>query len=420
MALSPFYGWSEPDNSSLVKNGAADIRTLGDSIDTSVWNIGFGQAAKNKIINADFRVNQRSFASGSADNSYNFDRWQANSSGGTVTTTANTFTLGAAPVAGYEGRNFLTVATSGQTTASQLTLVSQKIESVRTFAGQTATVSFWAKANTGTPKIAVEFQQNFGTGGSPSSSVNTYAGQATLSTSWARYSVSVAVPSISGKTLGTNGNDLLSLILWYSAGSDYNARTGSLGLQNATIDIWGVQTEYGSKATPFQTASGGSPQAELAMCQRYYWRNTVDSSGDRMGLLGTSGSTTDVSFTGFSPVPMRTTPTSLDYADLTVNDGSGSPITVSALAIQSACSMSYGLAATVTGATQFRPYFLRAGAATSYIGLSAELQEMTMDNVTFVTIDDVEHAIIDRGNGEFTSMTKAHYEATQADEASAK
>lgn len=43
-----------------------------------------------------------------------------------------------------------------------------------------------------------------------------------------------------------------------------------------------------------------------------------------------------------------------------------------------------------------------------------------MDNVTFVTIDDVEHAIIDRGNGEFTSMTKAHYEATQADEASAK
>jgi hypothetical protein len=43
-----------------------------------------------------------------------------------------------------------------------------------------------------------------------------------------------------------------------------------------------------------------------------------------------------------------------------------------------------------------------------------------MDNVTFITIDDVEHAIIDRGNGEFTSMTKAHYEAMQADEATAK
>ena len=34
-----------------------------------------------------------------------------------------------------------------------------------------------------------------------------------------------------------------------------------------------------------------------------------------------------------------------------------------------------------------------------------------MDNVTFITDEqDVEHAIIDRGNGEFTSMTKAHYE----------
>jgi hypothetical protein len=42
-----------------------------------------------------------------------------------------------------------------------------------------------------------------------------------------------------------------------------------------------------------------------------------------------------------------------------------------------------------------------------------------MDNVTFVKIKNqdgsiVEHAIIDRGNGEFSSMTKAHYDAQQA------
>ena len=37
-----------------------------------------------------------------------------------------------------------------------------------------------------------------------------------------------------------------------------------------------------------------------------------------------------------------------------------------------------------------------------------------MDNVTFIEDNEsVEHAIIDRGNGEFTSMTKAHYEALQ-------
>jgi hypothetical protein len=34
-----------------------------------------------------------------------------------------------------------------------------------------------------------------------------------------------------------------------------------------------------------------------------------------------------------------------------------------------------------------------------------------MDKVTFTTDDQgVEHAIIDRGNGEFTSMTKEHYD----------
>ena len=39
-----------------------------------------------------------------------------------------------------------------------------------------------------------------------------------------------------------------------------------------------------------------------------------------------------------------------------------------------------------------------------------------MDNVTFFTDDfGVEHAIIDRGNGEFTSMPKSVYEAQQVE-----
>ena len=40
-----------------------------------------------------------------------------------------------------------------------------------------------------------------------------------------------------------------------------------------------------------------------------------------------------------------------------------------------------------------------------------------MDNVTFITdIDGNEHAIIDKGNNEFTSMPKAHYEELKANE----
>jgi hypothetical protein len=42
-----------------------------------------------------------------------------------------------------------------------------------------------------------------------------------------------------------------------------------------------------------------------------------------------------------------------------------------------------------------------------------------MDKVTFITVAgidgvEVEHAIIDRGNGEFTSMPKSVYDAQQA------
>ena len=44
-----------------------------------------------------------------------------------------------------------------------------------------------------------------------------------------------------------------------------------------------------------------------------------------------------------------------------------------------------------------------------------------MDNVTFIEVKNTDqtmatHAIIDRGNGEFTSMLKSTYEAMQAEQ----
>ena len=49
-----------------------------------------------------------------------------------------------------------------------------------------------------------------------------------------------------------------------------------------------------------------------------------------------------------------------------------------------------------------------------------------MDNVTFIKVSNpvtdevVEHAIIDRGNGEYTSMLKSTYDELKANEAKAK
>jgi hypothetical protein len=39
-----------------------------------------------------------------------------------------------------------------------------------------------------------------------------------------------------------------------------------------------------------------------------------------------------------------------------------------------------------------------------------------MDNVTFITVDEVEHAIIDHGNEQFTSMTKEEYDRLEAEQ----
>jgi hypothetical protein len=333
-------------------------------------------------MNGDFAINQRAFTtlSGATITSYAFDRWLISClAGGTNTYTAQTFTPGAAPVAGYEGKNYLDIQTTGQTATNVVTRIDQRIESVRTFAGQTATFSFWAKAASGTPKIAIELDQQFGTGGSPSSRVTTYAGQVTISTAWARYSVTVAVPSISGKTLGTAGDDYLSLNTWVSAGTDFNARTGSLGIQTNTFSIWGVQAEYGSKATPFQTATG-TIQGELAACQRYYYRTT--SSAIYNTLTGSNGatSTTQVYGQTKNPVTMRVAPSTIDYsttyANYQLHDAANNNAAVSAIGIDSAASsIDYaGFFVTGTGLTQFRTYVLQAANSNgAYLGFGAEL-----------------------------------------------
>jgi hypothetical protein len=291
MALSPNYGWAEPDNSSLVKNGAQDIRALGDAIDTSVWNVGYGQAGKNKIINGDFTINQRSFTTDTIGN-YGFDRWIYNSSGATGTYSAQTFTAGAAPVAGYEATNFARLAI---TTGNDFARLTQRIESVRTFAGQTVTLSFWAKGTNPTTagNLAATFFQNFGTGGSTEVALT----QQTfiLTANWTRYSLTFAVPSISGKTIGTGS------FLGVGIGQITNASTDSW-----TLDIWGVQVEYGSKATPFQTATG-TIQGELAACQRYYYRYTAESLYAYIAPSGVAATTTIARAFLYLPVTQRTT-----------------------------------------------------------------------------------------------------------------
>lgn len=233
-----------------------------------------GLGFRNAIINGDFSINQRAFSSTTTE-AYGHDRWRLVPNTGTVTYSTQTFTIGN-EISGQEPTNFARIATSGQSAAGAYSILQQRIEFVRTFAGQQVTISFWAKASSGSPKVSVELEQVFGTTGSPSSPVFTNFGTVTLGTSWVRYSVTATVASISGKTLTTN--DYIGLNLWTSAGTTYSSRTNSIGVQNSTIDFWGVQVEQNTQPTSFERRPYG---VELALCQRYYEKQGTQSvSGD--------------------------------------------------------------------------------------------------------------------------------------------
>jgi hypothetical protein len=277
-------------------------------------NFGGGQyaAGKNKIINGDFSVNQRNFTSTSLTATFGFDRWYLNLSGGTATYSAETFTLGTAPVAGYESKNFARVAT---TVGNDYCRLDQKIENVRTLAGQTVTVSFWAKGTNPTTagSLNVTVIQSFGDGGSPSSLVIQNFGSFVLTANWTRYSLTATVPSIAGKTIGTAGNDNLS----FGFGQGANTSTDAW-----TLDLWGVQVEAGSTASPFQTATG-TIQGELAACQRYFQKSynqvTAPATNSQTGgidftpCLGAVNTNVYIGFVKY-PVVMRTAPSVTIYS----------------------------------------------------------------------------------------------------------
>lgn len=334
----------------------------------------------NYIINGAFEVNQRGLTSSTNNFVFGFDRWLHYYTSGTTTFSKQSFTPNELTGQFVEPTNYIRVVTTGQTGTGAEADISQRIEDVRTLAGQTATISFYAKASTGTPSVAVSLTQSFGTGGSPSSAVYTAVGKTAITTSWARYTFTVAVPSISGKTIGSNNDSFLGLVLWTSAGSDFNARTNSLGLQNVTIDFWGVQVEAGAVATPFRR-NANSIQGELAACQRYYWRLTGVTTGYyEISTSATSRGGTSVDLNIANPVPLRIPATSYDFGGAIYCEpyyGSGASKQVSSMSIDTRSNPQFtGVILTMASsgfAAGAREMVYFGNNTTNYLGFSAEL-----------------------------------------------
>lgn len=224
------------------------------STSTGLRYQGFMTAGKNKVLNSDFSIWQRGTSfSNPTNGTFIADRWfmYFDGSGATRTISQQTFT-GDNPSgcnASYYLRWAQTVAGTG---GSINAMYSRAVEDVRNFNGQTVTVSFWAKADA-TRSIILQTYQEFGTGGSTAVLVNSSTFSAT--TSWTRFSATIAMPSVSGKTI--TGNSSITFIV------NFPANTAQ------TIEITGLQLELGSVATAFQTATG-TIQGELSACQRYY------------------------------------------------------------------------------------------------------------------------------------------------------
>lgn len=288
---------------SLILPGGANITTatgdscLAVSLGSGNWLVHFYQKAsgaavvassnKNAIINGNFDIWQRG-TSFSTASTYTADRFFISAAGSTFSTSRQLFTLGQTDVPNEPNYFLRDIVTSVAGAANASNLI-QHIESVRTYAGKTVTLSLYAKADA-SKNVAVEFVQNMGSGGSPSSNVlgigvTTLA----LTTSWQKFTITTTIPSISGKTLGTNNNDTLDVNIWFEAGSNFNSRTNSLGQQSGTFDIAQVQLEEGSSATAFEYRTLGQ---EIALCQRYYCKsfniNTTPANGSTASNFATS------------------------------------------------------------------------------------------------------------------------------------
>ena len=228
----------------------------------------------NYALNPDMRLAEQGTTAISASGSYGpMDQWSTSVSGDTFSTTQEAFTSGhrlydPTTAGDTATQHYAQIVVTSVANAANYCIFQQKFEDVRRLAGQTVTVSFDAEVASGTSSIGVELYQSFGAGGSPSATV-TGTGQAvTLSTTSTRHSVTIDVPDINGKTIGTTeGTSATILNFWLDAGSNHNTRSGSCGQASKTVKITNVKVEINDAATSFEAPD---LQTELAKCQRYY------------------------------------------------------------------------------------------------------------------------------------------------------
>ena len=257
---------------------------------------------KNRIINGGFDIWQRG-TSGAVTTSTTYvasDRWgidQATSAGSTLSrsTSVPTGFIYSAKVQ----RN------SSSTTTNNIVLA-QALETLNSadLAGQTITLSFWARAGDNFSATSSNLIYNIFYGQGTDQSLASMRGNGwtgitnsgvtqSITTTWTRYTTTVTVPA---------GTTQMGLQFYYGP-------TGTAGADDAFY-ITGVQLEVGPVATPFERRPYGM---ELALCQRYYETGSAWFQGG--GTPTSMGTTTNYA------VPKRANPT-IAFANIAYSSGS--------------------------------------------------------------------------------------------------
>jgi hypothetical protein len=276
---------------------------------------------RNRIINGDMRIDQRNAGASvnPTDGQYCIDRWvlfTSQASKYTAQQNAGSVT----PPVGFTNYLGTTSSSAYSITSSDYFVVEQKIEGFNvadlgwgTANAKTVTISFWVRSSlTGT----------FGGVLKNSAFNRTYPFTYTISAANTWEQKSVTIPGDTTGTWLTNNGAGIRFQFSIGSGSTFSATAGAwvagnftaptgatsvVGTNGATWYITGVQLEVGTQATSFEYRQY---QQELALCQRYYFKNINASGGNNyIGVGQAQSSSSAFGATMYLPVPMRTLPT---------------------------------------------------------------------------------------------------------------
>jgi hypothetical protein len=346
-----------------------------------------GPGFKNRIINGDMRIDQRNAGASvtlTSGGNFSVDRFQGfEDTDGAMTAQQDT----SAPAGFINSIKFTTTTADATLTTTQFALCRQMVEGTNiadlgwgTASAKTVTLSFWVRSSlTGT------FGGSLGNSGFNRSYPFTYS--ISVADTW-EYKTITVPGDTTGTWLTTTGagirvNFSLGTGPDYSgtagswAGAGYLSATGAtsvIGTLNATWYITGVQLEVAPSATSFDYRPFGT---ELALCQRYYYKQQAADANARFATGYNNQTTTAVAMV-FFPASMRTAPTALEQSG-TAGDyrvqHQFTATTCSSVPTFSSADVwgSTTLFTVASGLTQGQGSFARSVNSSAYLAWSAEL-----------------------------------------------